>query len=418
MEDHLKFLIVSACLGALIGLIRQWGKQQESPQEDEEFAGLRTFVLWSMIGYSAAFISEEHAPYALVAAIAVVGLHLIIFGVFSETSKGIGFTSAAAALITLFTGALVFWGYLLFAVVLAAITMLVIGLKQTSHSWTHRFKSEDIRLTLQFVAVSGVVFPLVPNQGYGPYEAFNPFSLWLMVVLISGLGFVGYLLIRVLGPRAGIALTGLVGGLASSTATALAFSRESKTHPGLSSGFALAVIMACTVMLGRVIILIGVILPELIGRLWLPFTILALPGLLYSLYLGFGRRQKKGASDLPDIKNPLGFSIAIKFALLYGLITFLVKVLSAMDFSQGLLALSFLSGLTDMDAIALSMTNNLADGSVTADLATRAIILAAIANTLLKGGLAVAFGSAELRRHILIALGATILAGTAYLALA
>ncbi len=135
---------------------------------------------------------------------------------------------------------------------LAAITMLVLGLKETSHDWTQRFTKEDIRSTLQFVALTGVVLPLVPNRSFGPFDAFNPYALWLMVVLISGLGFVGYLLVRILGARSGVALAGVVGGLASSTATTLAFSRESKAYPQFSAGFALAIVLACTIMLARV----------------------------------------------------------------------------------------------------------------------------------------------------------------------
>ncbi|MFU8848878.1 MAG: MgtC/SapB family protein [Opitutales bacterium] len=413
MDTSLQSLILSASLGALIGLIRQWGEQQDAHKEDYHFAGLRTFVLWALIGYSSAFISEHYVPLAFVAAILVVGLHLVLFGVFSQKQSGIGFTTTAAAMVTLFLGALVFWDQLPLAVMLAAITMLVLGLKQKSHSWTRHFTGEDIRSTLQFVAVTGVVLPLVPDQGYGPYGAINPYSLWLMVVLISGLGFVGYILMRLLGPRAGVALAGLVGGLASSTATTLAFSRESKIYPEFSSGFALAIIMACTIMLGRVIILLGFIHPAFIPHLWLPFSLIALPGLAYALWLGLTGRKTEKDTDLPDLKNPLGLSIAIKFALLYGIISFLVAVLSESNLTDGLLALSFLSGLTDMDAIALSMTKNLKDGTVAATLATQALILAAIANTLLKGGLAVALGSRKLKRHIMIALGTTILAGCA-----
>lgn len=411
MDSPLNALILSASLGALIGLIRQWGEQQDEHKGDYHFAGLRTFVLWALVGYASAYLSAHYSPGAFIAAIALIGLHLVLFGVFGEEKNGTGFTTTAAALITIFLGALVFWGHLVLAVMLAAITMLVLGLKQKSHSWTKRLTDEDIRSTLQFAAVTGVVLPLVPDQGYGPYHAINPHSIWLMVVLISGLGFVGYLLMRALGTRSGVALAGLVGGLASSTATTLAFSRESKEYPAFSEGFALAIIMSSTIMLGRVIVLLGLIRPSFIAQLWLPFLVMALPGLLYALWIGLIRHQGERDTDIPDLKNPLGLSIAVKFALLYGLISFLVKVFSQTELSSGLLVLSFISGLTDMDAIALSITNNLKDGTVALDMATPAVILAAIANTLLKAGLAIGLGSRELRKHIVISMGATIIAG-------
>jgi uncharacterized membrane protein (DUF4010 family) len=411
MDVVLQSLIVSASLGALIGLIRQWAEQQDSEKSDLHYAGLRTFILWAVLGYTAAFVSGEHQSLAYIGAISLVGAHILLHGIGSEKYTAIGLTTGAAALLTLFVGALVYWDHLAFAVVLAALTMIVLGIKQFSHAWTRRFTAQDIRSTLQFVAVTGVILPLVPNEGFGPYGAINPYSLWWMVVLISGLGFVGYILMRWLGTRAGVILTGLIGGLASSTATTLAFSRESKTYPELSSSFALAIVMACTIMLGRVLIILSVIYPQFLAVLWLPFGVMALPGVIYALIAHFSRWDRTATMELPNLKNPLGLSIAIKFGLIYGVITVLVKIFTQTDLTDGLLALSFVSGLTDMDAIALSITHNLKAGSVELQLAARSVILAAVANTLLKGSLVIGLGSKALRRQISIALGLTILAG-------
>lgn len=413
MDQVLQSLIVSASLGALIGLIRQWAEQQEATADESQTAGLRTFILWALIGNTAAYLSIDGGQAPLLVAILLVGAHIMILSSHPDASQGVGLTTGAAGLITVFLGALVCWGHLMMAVMLAALTMIVLGIKQFSHSWTRKFTPEDIRSTLQFVAVTGVVLPLVPNQGFGPYEAINPYSLWLMVILISGLGFVGYILMRWLGARAGVALTGLVGGLASSTATTLAFSRESKTYPELSKSFALAIIMACTIMLGRVLVILVLIYPEFLPALWLPFLMIASPGILYALALQLKKNSNKEPIEIPDLKNPLGLRIAIKFALIYGLISFLVKVCSQADLSDGLLVLSFVSGLTDMDAIALSVTQDLKVGGVTLTLATQAIVLAAIANTILKASLVFGIGSAELKKHVFYALGATVLAGVA-----
>ncbi len=411
MDTVLQSLILSASLGALIGLIRQWAEQQDSEKGDLHFAGLRTFILWALLGYTAAFVTGEYGIPAFIAAMAIVGAHILLHGIGSQKYSAIGLTTGAGALITLFLGALVYWDRLAFAVMLAALTMIVLGIKQFSHAWTRRFTAQDIRSTLQFAAVTGVILPLVPDQGYGPYDALNPYNLWWMVVLISGLGFVGYLLMRAFGARAGVILTGLIGGLASSTATTLAFSRESKVYPELSRSFALAIVMACTIMLGRVLIILSVIHPEFLYALWLPMGLMALPGVIYTLIVYFFFEKENPEMDLPNLKNPLGLSIAIKFGLIYGVISVLVKIFTQTDLTNGLLALSFVSGLTDMDAIALSITHNLKDQSVALQLATHAVILAAIANTLLKAGLAIGLGSSELRKHICLALGATTLAG-------
>ena len=164
-------------------------------------------------------------------------------------------------------------------------------------------------------------------------------------------------------------------------------------------------------MLARVIIILGFIYPAFIPSLWLPGMVLSVPGLIYILIVGIFHKKGNEATDIPVLKNPLGLGIAIKFALIYGIISILVKVFINSDLSEGLLALSFVSGLTDMDAIALSITNNLKDGIVSADLASKAIVVAAIANTILKAGLVFSLGSKQLSKHIAIAFGATVLAG-------
>jgi uncharacterized membrane protein (DUF4010 family) len=411
MDIVLRSLIVSASLGALIGLIRQWAEQQESQTADLDSAGLRTFILWALLGYTAALISSRFVPSAFVATMALIGIHMLLHGIHSKLKQPIGLTTGAAALVTYFIGALVFWNQLALAVVLAALTMIVLGMKQYSHAWTRGFTPQDIRSALQFAAVSGVILPLVPNAGFGPYNALNPYSLWWMVVLISGLGFVGYILMRWLGARSGVILTGLIGGLASSTATTLAFSRESKVYPELSSSFGLAIIMACSIMLARVIVILGFIYPEFVSVLWLPFSVMTLPGLVYGMIWHFKHPKSKNAMQMPDMKNPLSLSIAIKFGLIYGVISVLVKLSNELDLNNGLLALSFVSGLTDMDAIALSITNNLKEGSVALQLAARAVILAALANTLLKAGMVMVLGAPQLRKQVGMAFSGILLAG-------
>jgi uncharacterized membrane protein (DUF4010 family) len=292
--------------------------------------------------------------------------------------------------------------------------MVLLGIKQTLHAWTRAFKFEDIRATLQFVAITGVILPLVPNRSFGPYDAFNPYSTWLLVVLISGLGFAGYLAMRLLGARAGILVTSLFGGLASSTATTLAFSRRSKDEPALSEHYAMAVVTACSVMLPRVIITTSVLSPALGLTLIAPFALMAVPAVVYGTWLWFARRPGTSVVDTPSLTNPLSLKTAVKFALLYAGIGFLVKAATQLDLlHDALLPLSFVSGLTDMDAISLSMAGSQNTGSVPLVLAAKAVIVAAIANSLLKAGFAAVLGSSVLRRETTLVLGATALAGVA-----
>ncbi|MFA5204832.1 MAG: MgtC/SapB family protein [Lentisphaeria bacterium] len=409
MPPFIKALLVSGCLGAFIGLVRQWNEQRAG-REDAEFAGVRTFAFLGLLGCLAAYGMCQWTLWVMPVTVGAVGLFFAA-GLVSPaptTPVRMGYAAFMAALLTLFIGALVYSGEQQAAVLLAVGTAVVIALKTTIHSWTTRLTTEDIRSTLQFAAVTGVILPLVPDHDYGPYLALNPHSIWMMVVLISGLGFAGYVLMRLLGANAGILVTGVVGGLASSTATTLAMSRQSHDTPLLSSGFALAVVMACTVMLARVAVMVLAVSHEfglvLLGAL----AIMAAPGLLFGLWFWLAGRTSGGQRvATPKVSNPLSLSLAIKFALLYGLVNLLVKAASAWGANEGLLVVSALSGMTDMDAIALSVANNVKNGTLSSTQGVQAILVGAISNTLVKGGMAVALGSPRFRRAIALALGLT-----------
>lgn len=392
-------IFASAGLGALIGLIRQWSEQTEHGGKTD-FGGVRTHTFWAILGCLGAIASREFIPLALPVVITVVAAHLLVANARHGDPASPGSTSFAASLLTLFVGALVAWDHTHTAVVVAALTMVVLGIKQPIHAWTRAFTPADIRGTLQFVAITGVILPLVPNRAFGPFEAFNPYSTWLMVVLISGLGFSGYIAMRLFGTRAGILVTSLFGGLASSTASTLAFSRRSREEPELSLEYAFAVVVACTVMLPRIAIIVFLLSPVLALRVTPAFAAMMAPALLYGLWQGWiARHAEKGAVASPAMSNPLSLATAIKFALLYAVIAFLVKAATQLDWQAGLLPLSFVSGLTDMDAISLSMADNLRTGSIDLTLAARAVILAAVANSILKAALAAGLGSPLLRRR-------------------
>lgn len=403
-------LLVSACLGALIGLVRQW-REQALTETDVDLGGVRTYTMWALLGCLSAYASRQFFLPVFAVVLVLVGVQQIA-SVMRAAAQRTGSTSFASALITVFVGALVFWQQREVAIVLAAATMVLIGVKQPLHSWTRAFTAADIRATLQFVAITGVILPLVPNRDMGPYAAFNPYGTWLMVVLISGVGFAGYIAVRLLGAGAGLLLTSVLGGVASSTATTLTFSRRSKEDPSQSLDYSMAVVTASTVMLPRTLVIVAVISPALAKALLLPVAITAVPGLAFIVWWWFARRHRTQADNgTPVVSNPLQLSTAIKFALLYSAIAFGVKALTESGNAGGTLPLSFVSGLTDMAAIALSMASNAADQSIPLRLATHAIVLAAISNSLLKAGLAIGLGSPALRKLTALVLGLTAVAG-------
>lgn len=402
--------IAAAGLGAMIGLIRQWS-EQSGRTSPAEFSGLRTFTFWSVLGCVAAFLSEEYSPAVLPVVVAVVGAHLALQARRGDESAP-GSTTFAATLLTLLVGALVHWEHGEEAILVAALTVVLLGIKSPVHAWTKKFTETDIRAALQFVAITGVILPLVPHEDMGPYGGFNPYSTWMMVVIISGVGFVGYVLMRLLDAQAGIFLTSLLGGIASSTATTLAFSRRSREDPASAAYYALGVAVACTVMLPRVLVILGLVNRPLALQLLLPFGAMALPGIACAAFIWWRQRDGKDRTEKPAIGNPLSLMTAIKFAAIYAVISFLVKAATASGRLEGsLLPLAFVSGLTDLDAITLSLARNLNPGEDGLGLVARAIVVAAMANSLLKGVLAVWLGRGALRGYIAVMMAVTIAIG-------
>ncbi|MDB6169776.1 MAG: hypothetical protein JWM88_2640 [Verrucomicrobia bacterium] len=413
VRESLAPILLSACLGALVGLIRQWS-DQVSHEGHIDLGGMRTYSMWAMLGCVAALLSESAAPGLLVAVGVLVGAHQIVAMAKTPTRSRPGGTTFASALLTILVGALVYWDDRQAAVVVAATVMVLLGLKQPLHAWTRRFTEGDIRATLQFVAITGVILPLVPDENYGPYDAFNPYKIWLLVVLISGIGFLGYLAMRGLGAKAGILVTGLFGGLASSTATTLAFSRRSREDPGDSEHYAMGIVIACCAMLARVAVAVSVLNLKLGLALVPPFALMAFPGVGYGTWLWFRRRPGLAPVHPPHLENPLSLRTAVKFAVLYAVIGFLVKAIMSRERLQGgLIPLSFLSGLTDVDAISLSIAGSGTGAAVPLHLALQAVLVAAAANSLTKAGFAVSLGSPVLRKEVSLVLGLTALAGVA-----
>lgn len=409
IPELLKAFLVSASLGALLGLERQWSGERANPDTDTT-AGARTFALWAVIGTLCAWFDREHQPGFFLAGFAGMVVFLSLF-LFKRSDRDFGLTTGAVALATYLLGGLVFYGYATTAVVIAVSLLLLLASKEKLHRLSRKFSRADVHQALQFAAVTGIVLPLVPDTPLGPYGAFNPRTIWLMVVLVSGLGFMGYVAMRALGQERGIAVTGLLGGLASSTATTLAMSRESRAFPDAGRMCALAVTLACTVMLGRVAVLVGAVSRPLLASLAPLLAVVALPGLIFAL-LNWRNFAGTSPSGLPakEVRNPLSLRVAIQFAVLYALIVLVVRWSNDMFGGTGVYWASFFSGLTDLDAICLSLSQLQTAGKIGAGEGAKAVIIAAGANSLLKAVIAYSLGSALMRRPVIMVLGLTILA--------
>jgi len=410
--DHLlKSLLVGGSLGALIGLERQWDEQFRH-HHAKVLAGLRTFTLWALFGVLCAWFTETIHPLFFVAGFAAMAVWLTLcLQRRNRTGGDPGFTTGAAGMVTFLAGGLVFWGMERVALILAVSMIILLAMKPALHRFTRGITLEDVRSALKFAAVTGVILPLVPDEALGPYGAFNPHAIWMMVVLVSGVGFIGYLAVRVLGQSNGIALAGLVGGMASSTATTLAMSRQSRERPAQSSDCALAILLACTIMVVRVAILVGAVSAKALMMLWPALLLVSGPGFLWCLWRMLHGGSGVGEAGAPShYGNPLRLRAAFQFGALYALIVLAVKVTIAHLGDSGLLAVSCLCGLVDLDAITLSLSQMFGAGSLGAVAVTRGILLAILANTIVKGVFTVLYGSPSLRREVLAVLGITVVA--------
>jgi uncharacterized membrane protein (DUF4010 family) len=410
--QHPELLIrfaIALLIGGLIGLEREHARQQE---EVKAFAGIRTFPLIGLLGCTAALLSELAGSWTFGLFVILVGGLVAIAYTVDAIQGHVGLTSEMAAVVVFVCGGLAYWDYLELAAALAVVTFGFLTLKIQLHHMVGHISSEDLYATLKFAIISLIVLPVLPNEAYGPppFDAFNPYKTWLMVVFISGISFLGYVLIKVVGSRRGIGLTGLLGGLVSSTAVTLSFSERSEEHPDLSRPFALALTLAWTVMFGRVVVEVAVLNRALLNVVWLPLAAAMAAGLVFCVYYYLAQRTAE-ESDV-KLANPFELGPAIKFGLLYAAILVISKAAQFYFQDAGVYVASAVAGLTDVDAITLSMAElSGSQGSVSVSTAGRAVMLAAIANTLVKGGIALGAGSRGLRRALLPPLVAMLVTG-------
>jgi uncharacterized membrane protein (DUF4010 family) len=250
---------------------------------------------------------------------------------------------------------------------------------------------------------------LLPNQGYGPWQALNPYAIWWMVVLIATISFAGYFAIKLAGATKGALFTGLFGGLASSTAVTLHFSRLARNQAGLATALSSGILLACGTMLPRVLAVGTVLNPELAQRLWLPVAIMA--GLIYLPAL-YGLRRSAGAAPrlASPMRNPLALRTAVLFGLLLSLVLLLGKALQAYFGEVGVLALAVVSGISDVDPITLSL-GRMSQGDIAVDVAAAGILLAASANNLTKSAMAMVVGGRAVALRVALPLVASAAVG-------
>jgi uncharacterized membrane protein (DUF4010 family) len=392
--------------GAALGLGLLLGLERERKRDAELlFGGVRTFALIALLGALGAFLERELNQGWLVLAAFVAVSALVVVSYITTAARGeMGITTEISALLAFIVGALCGWDRAGVASVTTVVCLLLLTLKDYLHRLARRVELEDVEATLQFAVISIIILPLLPNETFGPapLNVINPYKIWLMVVLIAGLNFLGYVLVKVLGNEHGLVVTGILGGLVSSTAVTLSFSQRSRQEPAMSSAFVLAIIAAWTIMFLRVVVIVGVINPSLASVLGSPLGSMAATGSLISLVL-WRRARSPETGVVTAGANPFELGEAIKFGLLFGVVTVVAKAAQVYLGETGLYLAGAVAGLTDVDAISLSMANLAAAGGANITVAARTIVIAVLSNTLVKTGMAVFLGTPALRRILLLA---------------
>ncbi len=393
-------LLVALAIGLLIGIERGWRDRDED--EGARIAGVRTFSLIGLLGAVAALISQQTGVWFLCSVFIAVAALIIASHILAvRASNDVGTTTAFTMMLTFSLAAWSAYDQPIPALAITVVVMTLLGHKPVLHGWLKKITPRDFFSGLKLLIISIVLLPLLPNQGYGPWNALNPYWIWWMVVLVSGLSFLGYLMIQVTGKKTGTIITAIAGGLISSTATTLTMARFAREEQGRTL-YAGAVLLASAIMFPRVMIEVMVVNPALLHPLWVPLTLMliGLLGVFYWLW----HRQKKDVAEKPpavEHQSPLQLSMAVKIGLLLAAMLLLSAAAKTWFGDQGIYVLALVSGLMDVDAITLSLAHS-AQSDLAGDVAARGILLACTTNTLIKGILFAVI--AGIKKHLFLPL--------------
>jgi uncharacterized membrane protein (DUF4010 family) len=386
--EHLPKFAIALVIGLLIGTERELSPAAK--------AGVRTFALVTLFGTLAGLLAESSQSGWIIAVGALlVGIMMIAAYQRDNLPGESGSTTVVAILVSYCLGAMVWYGYSQIAAMLAIITTILLYFKAELHGVTHGLTRKDLVSIFQFAVLSVIILPILPDINYGPFETLNPHQTWLMVVLVSGVSLAGYLALRIVGERYGAPLLGLLGGLVSSTATTVVYSRNGRAHPEITKIAVIVILLANLVVLVRLMLVTAVVSNDVLPHL---APVLG-TGLLLGLIGTFSvwrRWNTTTGTPLPEISNPTELRTALGFGALYAIVLLLAAWLSNIAGTSGLYMLALVSGLTDVDAITLSSLRLHELGSLSKPEAVTAISIALLSNIAFKLGIVFTIGGPAL----------------------
>jgi len=400
---------VSVLLGLLVGLQRQ--------RMDDSVAGIRTFPLITVMGTVCGWLAQDFGGWIIAAGLMALAALLVSANLMRAKSGDIdpGLTTEIAALVLFGVGACIVVGPMAAAVALGGAVAVLLHLKKPLHRFVAAIGEKDIKAIMQFVLVTLVILPVLPNKAYGPYAVLNPFKIWLFVILVVGMSLGGYVMFKFVGSRAGTWLGGILGGIISSTATTVSYARRSRETPDAARAAALVIMIASTVLYARLLVLIGTVTPGTFPQVALPLTAMLLACMVITGAAALWHR--KSSVKIAQPENPAELKTALLLGALYALIRFGSAAARDHFGASGLYAVAILGGLTDVDAVALATAQSVTGEDAASGTTWRAIVIASMSNLVFKGGIVAVLGGRELLRLILMLFGVTLLAGVAILCL-
>ena len=402
-------LATALLLGALTGLERGWATREQKP--GERVAGIRTYALVGLLGGIAALLSLKVTPWVLPAGLlAVCTAAVMAYRARMLHMRDYSITGIIGILLTFCFGAMAVAVDITVAATAAVITTIILDNKNEIHSALNRLQEHELDAALKLLLISVVMLPLLPNEGIGPNGMLNPYEIWWMVVLIASISFIGYFAMRVGGTEKGILFTSLFAGLASSTALTLHFSRLARQTPQISPLLSSGILLACGTMYLRVLLYCAMINPALLGSLTIPLLVMTL--VLYLPALLIWRKHRNGTRvEQPALhNNPLDLKSALTLGVLLTLILLMASVLQQWLGNTGIYVLATISGITDVDAITLSLTRMSQTGLASTTVII-GIIIASSVNNLMKAGMAISIGGRAMLMRVALPILLSLLAG-------
>ncbi|MEQ1573779.1 MAG: MgtC/SapB family protein [Vicinamibacterales bacterium] len=406
-------LVVATLGGAAVGVEREWSGHASGPQA--RFGGIRTFTLLGGLGGLAGWLSVS-ALMPLAVVLLGASAALVVVGYAAASRVDIDGTTEVSAIVVLAAGTLSGSGQMALASAVVAVTALLLLEKTRLHAFVARLDDAALRASARFAAMACVILPLLPSGPYGPLDAFRPRELWALVLFFSGLSYLGWIARRIVGAHQGVMVSGLLGGIISSTSVTLTFARASREEGAPRLALGAGVVAACTVMLVRVTLASAVLNPSLALELPRYVGLAFLIGSAIVLVAWRSRTSSSGSEKVAATDSPLQLRAALQMTALFQVVLFVILAVQARWSSQALVATSAFVGLTDLDALTLSLARTAASPA-DIPLAGVALVVGILSNTLLKLGVAVVVGRGTFRTVSAGALGAMAVAMAAMLML-